>query len=531
MLYLAEKIAINPSDNPSVEILMMISKNNFYREAVNRISSSLEIDTSLTHCIRYLKKFMPVDELRLSLHEWDTSTLRTIATATVSGGRKMNLVTPLSPLETKTRLRKEPDVKIVNDPESEAVSRFHLTTQARVLKDSSLIIMRLKIGGERIGNLILQASGKESYKEEHAHLVALLNEPFAMAFTNALRYHEIVKLKDMLTDDNLYLHRELIRQSGEDIIGATSGLKVVMEMVRDVAPLNSPVLLLGETGVGKELIANAIHNRSPRRKAPLIKVNCGAIPETLLDSELFGHEKGAFTGAVARKRGRFERAEKGTIFLDEIGELPPSAQVRMLRVLQNKEIERVGGSDMILVDIRVIASTHRNLENLVRAHLFREDLFFRLNVFPIKVPPLRARMQDIPSLVQHFVEKKSMEMKLHASPPLAPGAIDTLLAYHWPGNVRELENVVERALILNKRGPLIFESFITEPDGNNHDVASERNQQSTLDEAMSQHIKRTLVMTKGKVQGPGGAAEILGINPSTLRNKMKKLGIPYGRRI
>ncbi|MBW1799916.1 MAG: sigma 54-interacting transcriptional regulator [Deltaproteobacteria bacterium] len=509
---------------------MSINESDFFREVVKRINSSLEIETSLARCIRYLKDFMPVEEMRLSLHDWDTFTLRTIATATVSGGKRMNVVTPLSPLQTKDSMKAEPDVKIVNDPKSDPVSRFHLTTQSRNVDNSSLIIMRLKIGGERIGNLILHAAGKGKYQEKHARLVSLLNEPFAMAFTNAIRYQEIVKLKDMLTDDNWYLHRELLAQSGEEIVGANAGLKKVTDMVNDVAPLNCPVLLLGETGVGKELIANAIHNLSPRRNAPLIKVNCGAIPESLLDSELFGHEKGAFTGAVARMRGRFERAEKGTIFLDEIGELPPSAQVRMLRVLQNKEIERVGGSEVISVDIRILASTHRNLENMVRSNLFREDLFFRLNVFPIKVPPLRERPQDIPPLVRYFVERKSMEMKLNAPPPLAPGAIETLLSYHWPGNVRELENVVERSLILNKTGPLLFESFIPEINESAPDLINQRRHPLTLDQAVSQHIKTTLAATNGKVQGPGGAAALLGIHPSTLRNKMKKLGIPYGRR-
>ena len=218
-------------------------------------------------------------------------------------------------------------------------------------------------------------------------------------------------------------------------------------MVRLVASLNSPVLLLGETGVGKEVIANAIHYSSPRKDGPFIKVNCGAIPDTLIDSELFGHEEGAFTGATTKKRGRFERAHKGTILLDEIGELPPPAQIRLLRVIQNKEVERVGGTKPIPVDIRVIAATHRNLKEMVSKNEFREDLWFRLNVFPITIPPLRERKEDIHALVQHFAERKSKELKFHTVPTLATGAIDRLKSYHWPGNVRELENVVERALI------------------------------------------------------------------------------------
>ncbi len=226
----------------------------------------------------------------------------------------------------------------------------------------------------------------------------------------------------MLADDNRYLHRELFRLAGDEIVGADFGLKGAMEMVRQVASLNSPVLLLGETGVGKDVIANAIHYSSPRKDGPFVKVNCGAIPETLLDSELFGHEKGAFTGALSQRRGRFERANKGTIFLDEIGELPSQAQVRMLRVLQYKEIERVGGTNPISVDIRLIAATNRDLEEMVRAKQFREDLWFRLNVFPIRIPPLRERREDIPALVRHFIERKSRELRLSALPsPCARG--------------------------------------------------------------------------------------------------------------
>jgi len=225
-----------------------------------------------------------------------------------------------------------------------------------------------------------------------------------MAMSNARRYQETVRLKNLLAEDNRALFRELEEVSGTRVVGAEFGLRQVMEMVRLVAQSNSPALLLGETGSGKEVIANAIHLTSSRRNGPMIRVQCGAIPETLLDSELFGHEKGSFTGAIARKRGRFERADKGTIFLDEIAELTPEAQVKLLRVLQEKEFERVGGAETIAADVRVIAATHRNLEERVREGRFREDLWFRLNVFPIHIPPLRQRREDIPSLVQYFVE-------------------------------------------------------------------------------------------------------------------------------
>ena len=296
-----------------------------------------------------------------------------------------------------------------------------------------------------------------------------------------------------------------------------------MDMVRQVAPLTSPVLLLGETGTGKEIIATAIHNLSPRKNAPFIKVNCGAIPETLMDSELFGHEKGAFTGALSQKRGRFERANGGTIFLDEIGELTFGVQVRLLRVLQEKEIERVGGTEPIHVDIRVIAATHRNLETMLAEGEFREDLYFRLKVFPIVIPPLRDRLADIPILVQYFMQRKAREMGLIQIPTLAPKAIDRLMNYQWPGNVRELQNAVERALILSKGNPFIFDDLggiskkITEkPDLPDEDSLA-------LDHVISRHIMRVLEMTGGRVSGGNGAAKLLQLNPSTFRQKMRKL--------
>jgi transcriptional regulator with GAF, ATPase, and Fis domain len=307
-----------------------------------------------------------------------------------------------------------------------------------------------------------------------------------------------------------------------------------MEMVRQVAPLESPVLLLGETGVGKEVLANAIHNLSHRRSGPLIRVNCGAIPETLMDSELFGHEKGAFTGAISRKRGRFERAHGGTIFLDEIGELPPEAQVRLLRVLQDKEIERVGGSETIQIDIRVIAATHRNLERMLAQGNFRDDLYFRLRVFPIAIPPLRQRHEDIPALVQHFIQKKSREMKLSINPVLAPGALDRLIHYAWPGNARELENAIERELILSKGSALSFDSIAAQGQANeNHQppaVNQTPNKPMDLDLVMAAHIRNVLKMCNGRVEGEKGAAGLLKIHPSTLRKRMKKLNIAFGRK-
>jgi transcriptional regulator with GAF, ATPase, and Fis domain len=508
---------------------MAIDENEFFRKATMQICSSLDIEIAMWRSIRFLKDFIPVDMMFLHLYERDLGSMRTIAVATASQGKKLDHLTPL-PKEVRTRVEeKHPHVMIVNRPDLEPLGKTMFQQLGK--PDSSGLILHLDVEGKRLGALSLVAQGKDRFSEEHARLMSLLNEPFVIAFSNTLKHQEVLRLKDLLADDNRYLHRELLHLSGDEIVGAEFGLKGVMNMTRQVAPLSSPVLLLGETGVGKDVIANAIHYSSPLKDGPFVKVNCGAIPETLLDSELFGHEKGAFTGAISQKRGRFERADHGTIFLDEIGELPPQAQVRMLRVLQDKEIERVGGTKPISLNIRLIAATNRNLEEMVKEKKFREDLWFRLNVFPIHIPPLRERKEDIPALVRHFAVRKSREMKFPSPPPLARGAIDRLLGYHWPGNVRELENVVERALILSQGEPLVFDDLVGGQSGDNSSLpVGAQNRTLKLDEVTSRHIRRVLEMTKGKVHGKGGAAELLGINPSTLRNRMNQLGIAYGRR-
>jgi transcriptional regulator with GAF, ATPase, and Fis domain len=290
--------------------------------------------------------------------------------------------------------------------------------------------------------------------------------------------------------------------------------------------MNSPVLLLGETGTGKELIAAMIHRQSERRDNALVTINCGAIPDTLLDSELFGHEKGAFTGALTQKKGHFERANGGTVFLDEVGELPPQAQVRLLRVLQNGEIQRVGGTGVIPVDIRIIAATHQDLEAMVKQGNFREDLWFRLNVFTILLPALRERSNDIPALVQYFIEKKSKSLNMKNLPRLREGCLDPLIAYSWPGNVRELENIIERALILYEGGPLSFDHLI--PSLKDKKISwpePSSDRLAPLDTVIRNHLEKALRAADGKIHGKGGAAELVNINADTFRSKMRKLGM------
>jgi transcriptional regulator with GAF, ATPase, and Fis domain len=507
----------------------MIDDNDFFHEMTMRICSSLEMSTALQRALNYLVNFMPVDSIYLHLYEQSLGAIRTISEVTAAGFRNPDRIIALTQ-EGRNTFEKPgmPNVRIVNGPENDPVIK-KIAESFKII-NSSTLVLRLVIEGKRVGSLTLTAAGLDKYTQEHARLLALLNEPFAVALSNALKHQEVLKLKDMLMDDNKYLRQELLSLSIDEIVGSDFGLKDVMEMVRKVAPLDSPVVLLGETGVGKGVIASAIHSLSARNKGPFITVDSGAIPETLIDSELFGYEKGAFTGAVEQKRGRFERANHGTIFLDEIGELPPHAQIRMLRVLQEKVIERVGGSKSIAVDIRIIAATHRNLSEMVKTNQFREDLWFRINVFPIIIPPLRERKEDISALVYYFINKKTRELKLPGVPELATGAIDRLLQYNWPGNVRELENVVEREMILSKSGQLTFNIL-----GGQETTAAQQpcfkpgENALSLDEANAQHIRQALQLTKGVVHGPEGAAALLNINPSTLRSRMKKLGILYGR--
>ncbi|MEJ2194015.1 MAG: sigma 54-interacting transcriptional regulator [Ignavibacteriaceae bacterium] len=516
-----------------------MDKNEFFRMATSKICGNLEIKDALVSSLNFLRQKMPVDRVLLQFFDEGLNAMRTVASATSKEGVMVNLLTPMTLKARQEMMRFEQDY-LSKTPNSVLLIRdnphkqlmFHEMLHAHRASVTSLMVLPLMINNKVVGGggLLLTTEGKEKFNQQHADLLYMLREPFAIAMSNALKHWEVTNLRDMLVDDNKYLHGELRRLSGDEIIGAHFGLKDVMYKVQQVATLDSPVLLLGETGVGKDVIANTIHYSSSRSDGPFVSVNCGAIPDTLIDSELFGHEKGAFTGALAQKRGRFERANKGTIFLDEIGELPLPAQVRLLKVLQSKEIERVGGVKTISLDIRIIAATNRNLEEMVKHNKFREDLWFRLNVFPIWIPPLRDRQSDIPALVQHFINSKTRELKLATIPTLFPGAVDSLMIYHWPGNVRELENVIERALILNPSGPLTFEYLNTGYHKDSTPALDENIEIENLNQVISKHIHRALTKTKGKINGPDGAASVLGINPSTLRNRMKKLGISYGRK-
>ena len=509
---------------------MTIDENNFFRESTLRICSSLDIEKAMQRCLQFLVEIIPASRMCFHVYDRELGIVETVAMATATTCEAMAQRTPLSARgRRQVEEQRASRTKLVERMGDDAVAGP--VVRHFGAEDLSGLLLDLALERKFIGTVSVFGEPGRRFNAEHVRLLSLLNMPFAIALANSLRYRELRKLRDMLADDNRYLQDELRQIAGEEVVGAAYGLRDIMEMVHQVAPLDSPVLLLGETGVGKEVLANAIHRLSSRRNGPFIRVNCGAIPGTLMDSELFGHEKGAFTGALARKRGRFERADGGTIFLDEIGELSAEAQVRLLRVLQDKSIERVGGSETIHIDIRVIAATHRNLEQMLTDGQFREDLYFRLRVFPIVIPPLRQRNEDIPALVQHFIQKKAREMKLSVVPGVAPGALERLIGYSWPGNARELENAVERALIVSRGEPLAFKDVGT-------GVMSARPQKNTsfpreavlsLDTVATQHIRKVLELCNGRVEGEQGAAQLLRIHPSTLRKRMKKLGIAYGR--
>jgi hydrogenase-4 transcriptional activator len=389
----------------------------------------------------------------------------------------------------------------------------------------------LHFAGAPAGALLL-LSAHASFSDDDCELLVRLAEPIGVALANSARVHELKRLREALEADKQTLLRKLGRHDmAEAVVGAETGLRAAMEQVEQVAATDVPVLIVGETGSGKEVLARALHERSGRARAPIVRVNCGAIPPGLVDSELFGHERGSFTGAVATRQGWFERADGGTLFLDEIGELPLDAQVRLLRILQDGTFERVGGQQSLFVDVRIVAATHRDLRDMVTRGSFREDLWYRISVFPIQLPPLRDRREDIPRLAAHFAARAATRLGMV---PLMPTAddLDLLLAYSWPGNVRELSAVIERAAILGggkalriaaALGSGVAATVATSPE------PAPAAELSTLEAAMRQHIEHALVSANGRIEGPQGAAVRLQLNPHTLRARMRKLGIEWDR--
>jgi formate hydrogenlyase transcriptional activator len=407
----------------------------------------------------------------------------------------------------------------------------------------ALCLIPLVNRGRVLGILGISRTTETPFRPEDVDFLGRASGQIAVAIENALAYQEISELKDKLAQEKLYLEEEIRTDSGfERIIGKSAALKRVLQMVETVAPSDSTVLLLGETGTGKELIARAIHDRSRRKDRTFVKLNCAAIPTGLLESELFGHEKGAFTGAIAQKVGRLELADQGTLFLDEVGDIPIEIQPKLLRVLQEREFERLGSTHTRKVNLRLVAATNRDLEKMVADREFRSDLFYRLNVFPIRVPSLRERKEDIPLLVSYFAQKfaKQMQKKIESVPSVAMKA---LTAWEWPGNIRELENFIERAVILTRGEAL--EAPLTElrkpetataaeagVDKNSRTARKATSSRPNVNPGAEEYERKqreeildALNACKGRVGGSDGAATRLGINRTTLLYRMRKLGI------
>ena len=441
----------------------------------------------------------------------------------------------------------KPTIAYTSNPDDfspEEQAHNALLTEKKIVCNIPLVSRGRALGILRVGR-----TAERPYDADEIDFLRLVGGQVAIAIENALAYEEITRLKDKLTEEKLYLEEEFRSEMGfERIIGSSPALRHVLQLVETVAPSDSTVLLLGETGTGKELIARAIHERSRRKERTFVKLNCAAIPTGLLESELFGHEKGAFTGAISQKVGRMELADQGTLFLDEVGDIPAEIQPKLLRVLQEREFERLGSTHTRKVNVRLVAATNRDLEQMVADREFRNDLYYRLNVFPIRIPPLRDRREDIPLLVGYFVQKcaKQMQKRIEAVPV---SVMKGLTAWDWPGNIRELENFIERAVILTRGKSLdaplgeLRKSKKDEPvrasASRSEDdiarivretVASMKGKSAESEHSKKQHdeIVRVLTECKGRVGGAEGAAARMGISRTTLISRMKRLEInPY----
>lgn len=508
---------------------------DIWREACRHI----EIDEFLRTVSPSLVRHAPIEQVIVRRFDRETGSLITVAAAPPPDGENaLGERHDYSAVDFKQLLRWGASDRIVTRGKR-LTGILGLLVPEGI--ETDVIAVPLSRETEASGVLLLFGRAGREFEQGHLELAEKLREPFAVALENDRRVHEMATLRDAAVADRGSLLRRLGRKELlEDIVGERTGLRLVMDRVGLVAGSDVPVLILGETGTGKEVIARAIHTRGPRHDGPFIRVNCGAIPSELIDSQLFGHERGSFTGADQKRQGWFERADQGTLLLDEIGELPLDAQVRFLRVLQDGAVERVGGTQPVHVNVRIIAATHRDLAQMVREGRFREDLWYRLAVFPILMPPLRDRKDDIPDLANHFAERAAVRFGLPVNTPTEQD-LKLLRAYDWPGNIREFGAVIDRAAILGNGQSLEIAKSLgfgaapppstlnrteTNPTvGSPSATSSDRF--PTLDEAMIEHIRRALEMTEGQVEGRRGAAALLGINPHTLRARMRKHGLDW----
>lgn len=411
-----------------------------------------------------------------------------------------------------------------------------IMANSRDVASSDVVIEPLIADGEPVGVLVLISSPENQFSAKHRAMFRCVLEPLAASLVNDRQLHDVMTQRDVAEADKRSLLSRLGReQLGDTIVGEGEGLRQVMERIELVARSNLTVLILGETGSGKEVVARAVHTRSAYSDGPFVRVNCGAIPPDLIDSELFGHEKGSFTGASDSRQGWFERADHGTLLLDEIGELPAAAQVRLLRVLQDGSFVRVGGKTSVNVDVRIIAATHRNLPSMIDSGRFREDLWYRISAFPIRIPPLRERTGDIAALASHLAHRAARRFGMPSN-ELSPTDIQSLISYSWPGNVRELAAVIDRAVILGggqrleialALGQSPAPPALSERLRDDAEAPAPKSRLAPLNDVMAQHIRTVLRATDGRIEGTNGAAQILGINPHTLRARMRKLGLDW----
>jgi len=491
----------------------------------NAIDSKLTRDELFSAIAEALARVISFDRLSLSLYDSEAHALRLV---TYTGPYRRADYTPIGRI---LELHDSPvgQAFVTQKPvlRSDLEAEHKTSSEERAFSHGfrSLCSLPLIVRGKSIGGITVGSLTKNQYAAEDAEFLLDVANQIAIAVDNMRAHEETEALKARFQSEAVYLQEEIKTEHNfEEIIGQSEPVQQLLRKLAQVAPTDSAVLIQGETGTGKELLARAVHDRSRRKDRPLVKVNCGSIPSGLVESELFGHEKGAFTGATQRRIGRFELAHGGTIFLDEVTELPTDTQVKLLRVLQEGEFERVGSSQTIKIDARVIAATNRDVTEAVKSGVFRADLFYRLNVFPLEVPPLRERKGDIPLLVNFFLGKfaKKLGKELRG---VSQAGMQKLVAYPWPGNIRELQNVIERAVIIAS-GPLVR---IEDSSLARLDVTGSAATLDTLENVERNHIIRTLNDTNWVVHGKKGAAEILGINPSTLRSRMAKLGITRSR--
>src|SRR5271170_2152327 len=484
----------------------------------NRITSTLQLRELLRAVAANIREVMQCDLVAVSLVDSasGTSKLYVLDFPQGKGLIKEERVLTIAGAAKRVLETLKPAVVHKADP-SEVPAEIYDEVVAEGLESTCLIPLINR--GRALGILSIARTSETPFTPYDVEFLTQAAGQIAIAIENALAYHEISELKDKLAQEKLYLEEEIRGEMNfENIVGHSPRLKHVLELVETVAPNDSTVLLLGETGTGKELIARAIHDRSRRKDRTFVKLNCAAIPTGLLESELFGHEKGAFTGAIAQKVGRLELADQGTLFLDEVGDIPIEIQPKLLRALQEREFERLGSIHTRKVNVRLVAATNRDLEEMIAQKEFRSDLYYRLNVFPIRVPPLRERKEDIPLLVSYFVQRfaKQMQKKIEGIPT---AAMKKLAAWHWPGNIRELENFIERSVILTHTSALQLPLGEIGTNGKLPPAPGSR-EAHDRDE-----IIRILKETNGRVAGPQGAAARMGIKRTTLISRMNKLGI------